>query len=77
MTTRYTTAPRDYDGFGTVHIGIVGVLGGRPLRKVEIRGDALGWQEQRYWSGGHRPWAEIPPATDQTPTVEMTAEVWP
>ena len=55
MTTRYTTAPRDYDGFGTVHIGIVGVLGGRPLRKVEIRGDALGWQEQRYWSGGHRP----------------------
>lgn len=56
MLTRYTTAPDDYDGFGTRTIGIVGYDSGKPVRQVEIHPEHLRWQESRYGSGMHAAW---------------------
>ncbi len=55
MTTivRFTTAPEDYDGFGTVSEGVRGIVCGKPVRRVRIRPGALQWQESRYASGMH------------------------
>jgi hypothetical protein len=60
MPIRYTLAPPNYDGFGTNSIAILGVCQGRELRQVEILPEHLEWQENRYWSGNYRPFAEFP-----------------
>ena len=53
QTLRYTTAPVDYDGFGTVDHGIVGETSGKEVRLVGISPEHLDWQEMRYGSGMH------------------------
>lgn len=58
MTTsiRFTTAPQDYDGFGTKTLDPKYAIThhGDPIRKVEIHNDHLVWQTMRYASGLHR-----------------------
>ena len=50
---RYTTAPVDYDGFGTKCHGVVGTTCGKDVRLVGIDPDHLNWQDMRYGSGMH------------------------
>ncbi len=48
----YTTAPAEYDGFGTHTLETLGdTKYGQPLRKVSVRSDFIEWQTQRYLSG--------------------------
>ena len=52
----YTTAPADYDGFGTVTLvpdAGRDLTNGQTLRKVGIRPDAWAWQTSQYASGLH------------------------
>lgn len=50
-----TTAPKDYDGFGTIELSPrVGLDHcDRPLRRVAIRPEHWEWQTLRYGSGLH------------------------
>lgn len=81
-TTRYTTAPADYDDFGTVST-VVGWEHDRPVRRVEIADDHLEWQEGRYWSGCYACWDErgwfqmlkCGLATTQPPATVVNAEL--
>lgn len=50
---RYTTAPKDYDGFGTIDCGVIAKDGEKDVRWVRIDQDHLAWQEARYASGMH------------------------
>jgi hypothetical protein len=48
----YTTAPVDYDGFGTTTIGVFGLdRRGREIRGVKAVPRHADWQRQRYGSG--------------------------
>lgn len=49
--TTYTSAPVDYDGFGTETVCIAGVVGGKQVRKVATPAEHAEWQRNRYWSG--------------------------
>jgi hypothetical protein len=50
----WTTAPVDYDGFGTMTIdGNVGMHCDKPLRKVTTPRRHVQWQRDRYGSGLH------------------------
>ena len=51
---RYTTAPVEYDGFGTLTICVVGILDGKkPVRKISCQAQHVRWQEARNGSGMH------------------------
>jgi len=56
MLTRFTTAPVEYDGFGTRTVRVIGRDNGRDVREVEIDERHLAWQETRYGSGMHPSW---------------------
>jgi hypothetical protein len=71
----YTTAPEDYDGFGSATLGVVGTLAGQPIRQVATPVAHLTWQRNRYGSGLYpaytltefldlirHPWAQYVPA---------------
>jgi hypothetical protein len=58
--TRWTTAPSDYDWFGTATVADAGTWCGKPLREVLIDPHELRGQEERYGSGLHGSWAEDP-----------------
>jgi hypothetical protein len=58
--TRWTTAPSDYDTFGTETIAECGTWCGKPLRQVVIDPQYVGYQEARYGSGLHGSWSEDP-----------------
>ena len=47
----YTTAPSDYDGFGTETLRVVGTMAGKPVRQVDTPVEHVEWQRQRYGSG--------------------------
>lgn len=49
----YTTAPPDYDGFGTEILDeVVGhAKGGTPVRRVQTPEPHVAWQRNRYLSG--------------------------
>lgn len=48
----WTTAPVDYDGFGTRTVRIAGYDSrSRPVRLVETPTEHVDWQRHRYWSG--------------------------
>jgi len=55
LRTAYTTAPSDYDGFGTVTYEFEAGTDNRGLtvRKVGIEPDHWDWQTGRYLSGMH------------------------
>lgn len=57
--TRWTTAPADYDSFGTTG-EVVGEWHGKPLRSVLIHPHHVGYHECRYGSGLHGLWSEDP-----------------
>ena len=60
MTTRYTTAPADYDYADTRVIEEKAgkcKSSGKIYRRVEIPANKISYQEGRYWSGMHRPWS--------------------
>jgi hypothetical protein len=65
LVPTWTSAPVDYDGFGTVTVASdCGVYCGKPIRKVETALKHLNWQRDRYGSGLHtaasaRQWADI------------------
>jgi hypothetical protein len=50
---RYTTAPKSYDGFGTIDCGVIARDGEKDVRWVKIQEEHLAWQESRYASGMH------------------------
>ena len=52
MSTLYTTAPADYDGFGTITDDIAGHdKHGKQVRRVTVDPAYLNWQVMRYTSG--------------------------
>lgn len=53
MTTRITSAPESYDGFGTETVEQLGRLGsrGRTYRRVSVIEEHEEWQRARYLSG--------------------------
>lgn len=60
---RYTSAPREADGFGTTTAGVVGAVlegieAGRAIRAVDVQADHQAWQESRYRSGLCFAWDE-------------------
>ncbi len=50
---RYTTAPVDYDGFGTQTIAVAGFSSEKKVRLVQIHSKHFHWQDCRYGSGMH------------------------
>lgn len=56
---RWTTAPANYDGFGTTVL-TQKMVDGRLLRQVAIDPSYLSWQEGRYHSGLHACSKEAP-----------------
>lgn len=51
----YTSAPPDYDGFGTLTVReCAGVLksSGKVVREVRTPAEHVDWQRNRYYSGG-------------------------
>lgn len=58
VTMLYTTAPKSYDSFGAEELAVVGTLNGKPLRKIEIPTEHVGWQCGRNWSGLHPTYTE-------------------
>lgn len=53
-TILHTTAPIEYDGFGTITVDeYTGTINGRKLRSVNINNAHLEWQKARYLSGLH------------------------
>lgn len=54
MATTFTSAPEDYDGFGTTTIRVAGInRRGQSVREVETPDSAVEWQRMRYGSGLH------------------------
>ena len=53
LVSTYTTAPVDYDGFGTETVAVVGTFDKKPLRHVETPVEHVEWQRMRYGSGLH------------------------
>ena len=70
---RWTTAPVEYDGMGTVDAEACGTWRGRALRRVVIDPRHLDWQEHRYLSGLEACWAEDPCAADARAEGVLTA----
>ena len=68
---RWTTAPEDYDAFGTETLQICGPWNGRTLRRVLIHPVHQGYQADRYGSGLHATWEEDPREIDRR--LEETA----
>lgn len=56
----WTTAPADYDGFGTETIAIDGEWYGKPLRRIVVNPDYVTYQSDRNGSGLHPTWEEDP-----------------
>lgn len=52
LTTTYTTAPPEYDGFGTATVEVLDWLdAGKRFRRVETPTEHVVWQRTRYESG--------------------------
>lgn len=56
----FTTAPADYDTFGTETLAIEGEWKGRELRKVLMHPHHADYQRDRYGSGLHASWPDDP-----------------
>jgi|SRR5215469_10888982 len=52
---RQTTAPKNYDGFGTIELATWSGEGKEVNRLVLIRDEHFEWQTMRYASGNHTP----------------------
>ena len=65
----WTTAPSDYDGFGTETIAIDGEWYGKPLRRILIDPHYVTYQSNRNGSGNHRTW-EIDPRIEEAQARE-------
>lgn len=63
--TVWTTAPKEYDGGGTVELESMGDYFGRTLRKVVVEPDDYQWQMGRYGSGTYGVWDQDPIAEDR------------
>ena len=71
---RWTTAPADYDLFGTETVEESGEWGGKKLRKVLIDPAHLDYQEGRYGSVLHGSWEEDPREQDRRRAEELARE---
>lgn len=63
--SRWTTAPSDYDTFGTVTAETCGNWHAKPLRRVLCHPHHAGFQASRYSSGMHPTWDEDPRVEEQ------------
>lgn len=70
----WTTAPADYDGFGTETAESPVEWKGRQLRKVLVDPAFHDWQTGRYGSGGHCDWDEDPREIEAKLTAKLAAE---
>lgn len=62
---RWTTAPADYDWFGTTTLAVEGEWRGRELRRVLMHPQYATGQIDRYGSGLHGAWNEDPREVDR------------
>lgn len=58
--SRWTTAPADYDCFGTTTAELCGDWQGKPLRRILCHPHHVDYQEGRNGSGMHPTWSEDP-----------------
>jgi hypothetical protein len=58
--SRWTTAPKDYDTFGTKTAEQCGEWKGSPLRRILCHPHHAGYQESRNGSGNYPTWSEDP-----------------
>lgn len=72
--TAWTTAPTDYDGFGTETAEGPIEWKGRQLRRVLIDPAFFSWQTGRYGSGGHGDWDEDPRVAEAKRTETLARE---
>ena len=70
----WTTAPSDYDGFGSETIEACGDYHGKGLRRVMIDPTYVLWQTGRYGSGLHPAWEEDPRAIDAKVKARVDAD---
>jgi hypothetical protein len=63
LATTYTTAPADYDGFGSETVRVLGCFNDKPLRQVETPLEHVQWQRDRYGSGLYPAFTEEQMAT--------------
>lgn len=62
---RWTTAPVDYDSFGTTTVAVEGEWRKRTLRRVLMHPHHASYQADRYGSGLHGTWDEDPREADR------------
>ncbi len=67
--SRWTTAPTDYDCFGTTTAEQCGDWHGKPLRRVLCHPHHAGYQESRNGSGMHPTW-DIDPRVEEREATE-------
>lgn len=72
--TRWTTAPVDYDTFGTLTTEQCGNWRDRPLRRVLCHPHHAGFQTARYGSGMHPSW-DVDPRIEER-AAEERADRW-
>jgi hypothetical protein len=72
---RFTTAPADYDTFGTLHLRDAGDWNGKALRVVIIDPVHLNFQEMRYGSGLHGSWVEDPREVERARKEAFTRRI--
>lgn len=72
---RWTTAPKDYDTFGTETLADGGSdYFGKAVRQVLVDGEFLGHQEMRYGSGCHGVWERDPRELEAQRQATLAAE---
>lgn len=71
---RWTTAPADYDQFGTGTIEDCGEYRGKKLRSVLLDPNYADYQIGRYGSGLHGTWEEDPREQDRRRAEELARE---
>jgi hypothetical protein len=70
----WTTAPEDYDTYGTETIEVCGPYHGKTLRKVLVDPRRATYQFDRYGSGLHPTWDEDPRETDRKIAERIAAD---
>ncbi len=65
----WTTAPSDYDTFGTTTVEVCGDWRGKTLRKVLAHPHHVGYQSGRYGSGLHGAW-DVDPGIEEREATE-------
>lgn len=72
--TIWTTAPKDYDWFGTEEVEVAGLWHGKTLRRVIAEPSRADCQEDRYSSGCHYAKCDDPRVVERRIADQLAAE---